>query len=42
MIEIDIKNDAGLKIYINDIPNLKNIPNDIVECLLNFLYDEIL
>ena len=41
MVEIDIKNDAKLKIFINDIPSLKNIPNDIMECLLNFLSDEI-
>ncbi len=42
MIEIDIKDDAELKIYINGIPNLKNIPQDITECLVDFLVDEIL
>lgn len=42
MVEIDIKNDAKLKIFINGIPNLKNIPNDVMECLIDFLIDEIL
>ena len=42
MIEIGIKNNANLKVYINDIPNLKNIPKDVTECLVEFLVDEIL
>ena len=41
MQEIKIENKAGLKVYINGIPDIKNIPQEITECLISFLENEI-
>ena len=36
-----VKNKAGLKVYINGVPDIKNIPSEIIECLISFLEQEI-
>ena len=41
MQEIKIANKAGLKVYINGVANIKNIPPEITECLISFLEQEI-
>ena len=41
MQEIKTENEAGLKVYINGVPNIKNIPLEITECLISFLEQEI-
>lgn len=41
MQEIRIENKAGLKVYINGVPNIKSIPSEITECLISFLEQEI-
>lgn len=42
MRELKIKdNDTGLKVYINDFPDIKNIPKDIFELFIKSLEDEI-
>ena len=37
MIKIEMENELGLKIYINGIPDIKEIPPDKLESLLAVL-----
>lgn len=39
MQEIKIKNKAELNVYINGMFEIKNIPQDILECLINFYFN---
>ena len=41
MIKIEKKNELGLKIYINEVPDIKEIPPDKLESLLTVLEVEI-
>lgn len=41
MQEIDVKNDLGLKISVNGIPNLKQMPDDELDLLATILELEI-
>lgn len=41
MIEIKTENELGLKVYINGIPDIKEIPPDKLESLLAVLEMEI-
>ena len=42
MQEIKTENEAGLKVYINGVPKIKDIPPEITERLISFLGQEIL
>jgi len=41
MIEIKTENELGLKVYINGVPDIKEIPPDKLESLLAVLEMEI-
>ena len=41
MQEIKTENEAGLKVYINGVPKIKDIPPEITERLISFLGQEI-
>ena len=41
MIEIEIENELGLKIYINGVPDIKEIPPDKLESLVAVLEMQI-
>ena len=41
MIEIEMENELGLKVFINDIPDIKEIPPEQLESLLEVLEMEI-
>ena len=41
MIKIEMENESGLKIYINGIPEIKEIPPDKLESLLAVLEMQI-
>ena len=41
MIEIEMKNELGLKIFINGVPDIKEIPSDKLESLLAVLEMQI-
>lgn len=41
MIEIEMENKLGLKIFINGVPDIKEIPPDKLESLLAVLEMEI-
>lgn len=41
MEEIKIKNELDLKVYINGVPDIKLIPDDINEGFISFLEQEI-
>ena len=41
MQEIKVKNDAGLKVYINGVPKLENIPKDILDCFIDCMSQQI-
>ncbi len=41
MEEINIKNELGLKVYINGVPDVTLIPEDITEDFISFSIAEI-
>lgn len=41
MIEIKTENELGLKVYINGVPDIKEIPSDKLESLLAVLEMQI-
>ena len=41
MIEIEMENELGLKIFINGVPDIKEIPPDKLESLLAVLEMQI-
>ena len=41
MIEIEMENELGIEVYINGVPDLKEIPPDKLESLLAVLEMEI-
>ena len=41
MIEIEMENELGLKIFINSVPDIKEIPPDKLESLLAVLEMQI-
>ena len=41
MIEIEMENELGLEIYINGVPDIKEIPPDKLESLLAVLEMQI-
>ena len=41
MIEIEMENELGLKVFINGVPDIKEIPPEQLESLLEVLEMEI-
>ena len=41
MIKIEMDNELGLKVFINDIPDIKEIPPESLESLISVLEIEI-